>query len=57
MAATLMAKAQSKGERDKYLRVLKNNGYTGIKVRVTHGKKILRGRILPCTYYEIWANK
>jgi hypothetical protein len=57
MAATLMAKAMSKSERDKYIRVLKNHGYTGIKVRVIHGKRILRDRILPATYYEIWVNK
>lgn len=57
MAATLMAKAMSKGERDKYIRVLKKHGYTGIKVRIIHGKRVLRDRILPATYYEIWVNR
>lgn len=56
MAATLMAKAMSKQERDRNIRVLKRHGYRGIKVRVIHGKRVLNDRILPCTYYEIWAN-
>lgn len=56
MAATLMAKAMSKSERDRDIRVLKWHGYRGIKVRVIHGKRVLNDKILPCTYYEIWAN-
>jgi|GEM_PF-3962100 hypothetical protein len=57
MALTLMAKAMSKSERDKAMRVLRRNGYTGIKVKMIRGKRILHDKILPATYYEIWANR
>jgi len=56
MALTLMAKAMSKSERDRAIRVLRRNGYTGIKVKMIRGKRVLHDRILPATYYEIWAN-
>jgi len=56
MALTLMAKATSKSERDRAIRVLRRNGYTGIKVRMIRGKRILHNKILPATYYEIWAH-
>ena len=57
MALTIMAKAMSKGERDQNIRILKRNGYTGIKVKIIRGKRILHDKILPATYYEIWANR
>jgi len=57
MALTIMAKAMSKGERDQNIRILRRNGYTGIKVKIIRGKRILHGKILPATYYEIWANR
>lgn len=56
MASTLMASAISKRDRDRYIKILKDNGYRGIKVRVIHGKKIFRDRIYPATYYDIWTN-
>ena len=54
--AKLMATAVSKSERDKNIRILKRHGYTGIKVKITHGSRIINNRIVPATYYEIWAN-
>lgn len=54
--AKLMATATSKSERDRNIKILKRHGYTGIKVRITHGSRIVNDRIVPATHYEIWAN-